>query len=128
MIYSVSHLAILAEVEHLYAEYCQTLDDGQIGDWPRFFAKDGEYRLTTRENIASESPLCLVLCEGQRMLQDRAVALERTVFHRQRAQRRILSGIRLKTFEGLDGAGLQTCASFALYESVGDEPTALLAS
>lgn len=128
MIYSASQLEILAEVEDLYADYCQSLDDGEIKNWPNFFAKDGEYRVTTRENIQSETPLCLVWCEGQRMLQDRAAALERTVFHRQRAQRRILSGIRLKTFAGLDGPGLQAGASFVLYESVGDEPTALLAS
>lgn len=128
MSYSASHLAILAEVEHLYADYCQVLDDGDIGDWPGFFAKDGEYRITTRENLESETPLCLVWCEGQRMLQDRAAALQRTVFYRQRAQRRIVSGIRLKAFEGLEGAGLQSGASFVLYETVGDEPAALLAS
>lgn len=60
------------------------------------------------------------------MLRDRAAAIEKTVVYRRRFQRRMLSGIRLKTFDGLNSNGIEACASFAIFESVGDAPSQLL--
>lgn len=117
--------ALAADVELLYTEYCEALDDGDIGRWPGFFTEQGHYRITTRENLERGLPLCFVLCEGGGMLRDRAAALGRTVFHRPRAQRRMVSGVRLKSFD--EGAGIEARATFALYESVGDAPSQLLA-
>lgn len=120
---------LAADVELLYADYCDTLDVGAIARWPNFFTEDSLYRLTTRENLERGGwPLCFVLCEGHAMLRDRAVALESMLFYRPRQQRRIVSGIRLSTFEGLEGDGVECSASFLVCESVGDEPTRLLAS
>jgi len=121
------HRELAADVELLYTNYCEALDDADTDRWPSFFAQESRYRITTRENLDSGMPLCFVLCEGQAMLRDRAAALKRTVFHRPRFQRRIISGLRLKTFDGLDESGIETCASFVVYESVGDEPSSLLA-
>jgi 3-phenylpropionate/cinnamic acid dioxygenase small subunit len=118
---------LAADVELLYTDYCESLDDADTDRWPGFFTQECSYRITTRENVDRGLPLCFVLCEGQAMLRDRAAALQRTVFHRRRFQRRIVSGLRLKTFEGLDRDGIEACASFVVYESVGDEPSRLLA-
>jgi len=60
------------EVEHLYAHYCATLDDGRIDFWPDFFVEDGQYRLTTRDNHERSMPLSLILCRGQAMIRDRS--------------------------------------------------------
>lgn len=118
---------LAAEVEALYTDYCEALDDADIARWPGFFASGCSYRITTREHMDRDLPLCLVLCEGHAMLRDRAAALERSVFHRPRVQRRLIGGVRLKTFEGLDADGVEAAASFFLYESVGDAPSQLLA-
>jgi 3-phenylpropionate/cinnamic acid dioxygenase small subunit len=122
------HRALLADVELLYTMYAEALDDGDIARWPGFFADDLPlYRITTRENVERGMELCFVLCEGQAMLRDRAVALQKTVMHRKRIQRRIMSGVRLLSFEGLDEAGVKARATFALFEAIGDEPSQLIA-
>lgn len=118
---------LAADVGLLYARYNEALDDAAIERWPAFFTSDGQYRLTTRENHERGLPLCFVLCEGQGMLRDRAEALRSAVFYRARVQRRLLSGLRLSGVESIDGRGAEARVSFVVYESVGDEPTRLLA-
>lgn len=117
---------VAADVELLYTKYCEALDDGKIEHWPSFFADKCLYRITTKENLERGMPLCFVLCDGQAMLRDRAVSLQKTVVYRRRSQRRMMSGLRLKTFDGLDGDGIETCVSFVIFESMGDDPTRLL--
>jgi 3-phenylpropionate/cinnamic acid dioxygenase small subunit len=123
-------LELRADVEALYATYAEALDDGDLGRWPSFFAADRPlYRITTRENLERGMELCFVLCEGQAMLRDRAVALLKTAMYRRRVQRRMLSGIRLLTQDDEPGGkGLEARANFALFEAMGDEPSKLLAS
>jgi 3-phenylpropionate/cinnamic acid dioxygenase small subunit len=120
------HQELLADVALLYATYAEALDDGDIARWPGFFADDCLYRITTRENLEQGMELCFVLCEGQAMLRDRAMALLKTVMHRRRFQRRIMSGVRLLTFDGLDGEGVKARATFAVFEAMGDDPSKLL--
>ena len=122
------HRELVADIELLYTLYAEALDDGDIARWPAFFANDLPlYRITTRENVERGMELCFVLCEGQAMLRDRAVALQKTVMHRRRIQRRIVSGIRVVSFDGLDADGIEARATFALFEAIGDEPSRLLA-
>jgi 3-phenylpropionate/cinnamic acid dioxygenase small subunit len=118
---------LIADVESLYTTYAEALDDGDVARWPSFFADDRPlYRITTRENLEQGMELCFVLCEGQAMLRDRATALLKTVMHRRRFQRRIVSGVRLLTFDGLDGRGVEARATFAIFEALGDDPSKLL--
>lgn len=122
------HRELAADVELLYTLYAEALDDGDIARWPSFFADEAPlYRITTRENVERGMELCFVLCEGQAMLRDRAIALQKTVMHRRRIQRRIMSGVRLLSFDGLDGEGVKARATFAVFEAMGDDPSKLLA-
>lgn len=122
-----AHRELAADVALLYTMYAEALDDGDIARWPSFFVDDRPlYRITTRENVERGMELCFVLCEGQAMFRDRAVALERTVMHRRRNQRRIISGARLLSPEGVEGEGVKARATFALFEAIGDEPSTLL--
>jgi 3-phenylpropionate/cinnamic acid dioxygenase small subunit len=122
------HRALAADVALLYTMYAEALDDGEVAQWPSFFADDLPlYRITTRENVERGMELCFVLCEGQAMLRDRALALQKTVLHRRRIQRRIISGVRLLSFDGLDRGGIKTRAAFALFEAIGDDPSQLIA-
>jgi len=122
------HREIAADIALLYTLYAEALDDGDLARWPSFFADDGPlYRITTRENVDRGMELCFVLCDGHAMLRDRAVALQRTVMHRRRIQRRILSGLHVLSFDGLDADGVKARATFALFEAIGDEPSGLIA-
>ena len=122
------HRELLADVELLYTMYAEALDDGDVGRWPSFFADDNPlYRITTRDNLEQGLELCLALCEGQAMLRDRSIALQKTVMYRRRFQRRIMSGVRLLSFDGLEGSGIEARATFALFEAIGDDPSELIA-
>lgn len=121
------HRELVADIELLYTMYAEALDDGDVTRWPGFFADDLPlYRITTRDNLERGMELCFVLCEGQAMLRDRAVALQKTVMHRRRLQRRIISGVRLLSSDGPDGDGVKVRATFALFEALGDEPSKLI--
>jgi 3-phenylpropionate/cinnamic acid dioxygenase small subunit len=120
--------ALLADVELLYTLYAEALDDGELARWSSFFADDdARYRITTRDNIEQGMELCLAVCDGQSMLRDRATALQKTVMHRRRFQRRIMSGVRLLSSDDVDGKGIEVRATFAVYEAMGDDPSRLLA-
>ena len=56
--------------------YCHTLDDGSVEDWSAFFEDDAVYQVTTRENVAANRPIGIVLCEGRGMMDDRIRALK----------------------------------------------------
>jgi anthranilate 1,2-dioxygenase small subunit len=57
------------------AAYAHAIDDGELERWPGFFAEDGVYRITTRENHAAGLPMGIMLCEGRGMMADRVLAL-----------------------------------------------------
>ena len=84
---------------HFYEGY---RDDGQLG-WP----------------------VALLSCESRGMIVDRTTALGKTLYHLPRAQRRIVSGLRVAD---LDGGGTQVRSSFAVFETLVGECTTVLAS
>lgn len=65
-----------ADVAAFLNRYAAALDDGRVDDWPDFFADDGVYQITTRENEAANYPIGIVYCEGRGMLLDRIKALK----------------------------------------------------
>ncbi len=124
----IEHRTLVTDIELLYTMYAEALDDGDIARWPSFFADDAPlYRITTRDNLERGMELCLVICDGQSMLRDRSTALQKTVMYRHRFQRRMMSGIRLLSSDGLDRDSIKVRATFALFEAIGDEPSKLLA-
>jgi 3-phenylpropionate/cinnamic acid dioxygenase small subunit len=123
----IEHRALVTDIELLYTLYAEALDDGEIARWPSFFTSDALYRITTRDNLDRGMELCLVICDGQAMLRDRATALQKTVMYRHRYQRRMMSGIRVLPAEGLAPGNIKVRSSFALFEALGDEPSKLIA-
>ena len=113
------------EVETLYTLYCAALDDGEIERWPSFFTETSSYVVTTKENVERGWPVALLSCESRGMIVDRTTALGKTLYHLPRAQRRIVSGLRVAD---LDGGGTQVRSSFAVFETLVGECTTVLAS
>lgn len=63
-------------VEDFLNDYCHQLDDNNVDGWASFFASNGVYQVTTRENEEAGYPLGIILCEGRGMMEDRIKALK----------------------------------------------------
>lgn len=109
----------------LHAEYAAALDDGEFARWPSFFTEDCSYSITTKENVQRGWDLCLLSCESRGALIDRVSAIEKTMFYLPRAQRRIVSGIRVL---GATPTEIRTSSSFAVFEALLTKPTTLFAT
>lgn len=108
------------EIEDLYADYVECLDEDELERWPELFTDECLYKIIPRENFERGLPLALMLCESKGMLQDRVEALRRTSVHAPRALRHLLSNIRIKAQE----AGvIRVQANYAVLQTLNDEPT-----
>ncbi|KNY10570.1 dioxygenase [Achromobacter piechaudii] len=116
-------IALRQEIEEFHAEYCATLDAGQIEAWPDFFTEDGLYRVTARENAELGLPVGLVYAEGRAMMHDRAVAISRTQMFAPRYMLHLVSNTRVIS-ESPDG-DIQAQAAFMLMQTLVEGPTTL---
>jgi 3-phenylpropionate/cinnamic acid dioxygenase small subunit len=73
--------ALLARVDALLAAYCEALDARDMRGWLACFASDGQYELTTRENVALELPVGLMLDDCPERLRDRVKYVEEVWNH-----------------------------------------------
>ena len=109
-----------AGIETLFADYTGCLNDGRFEEWPDFFTETCLYKIVSRENFERGLPLAQVLCESRGYLQDRVVSIRKTSVYAPRRIRRLTTDIRIV---GWVGEALETRASFAVFESLTDEPT-----
>ena len=65
------------EIEEFHADYCWTLDCGDVERWPEYFTDDAVYRITARENADAGLPVGLVYADSKAMIRDRARQRER---------------------------------------------------
>jgi anthranilate 1,2-dioxygenase small subunit len=108
------------EIDDLYAEYVECLDDGDLEHWPELFMDDCLYKVIPRENFERGLPLALILCESKGMLQDRVEALRRASVYAPRALRHLVSNIRI---QGQDTDGIRVQANYAVLQTRNDEAT-----
>ena len=111
-----------AEIEEFNAEYCAALDENRIADWPAFFTEDAVYRITARENADADLPVGLVYCEGQGMLRDRALAIEKTSMFAPRYLLHQVSNIRILA---IAGETVTAQANYLVLQTLVDEKTTL---
>ena len=108
------------EVEDLYADYVECLDEGELERWPEFFTNECLYKVIPRDNFERGLPLALMLCESKGMCQDRIEALRRASVYAPRTLRHLVSNIHIKA-RGADGIRVQ--ANYAVLQTLNDEPT-----
>jgi 3-phenylpropionate/cinnamic acid dioxygenase small subunit len=111
-----------ARLADLYCAYSDALDDGELERWPDFFTENCVYKVIPRENFERELPIALIYCESRDMLADRVVALRETALYVPRLVRHLTGNIRLRAIEP---QGLRLTASFALFQSMVDQPSEL---
>lgn len=108
------------EVEELYYEYVECLDDDEIERWPEFFTDDCVYKIIPKENFDRQLPLATMLCESKGYLKDRVVAIRQTSMFGPRTMRHLVSNIRVK---GEESGVIRVQANYAVFETVIDEHT-----
>lgn len=113
-----------AELEALYADYAEALNDERFEDWLAFFTEKSFYQITSRENFERNLPVALWRCESKGMIMDRVVAIRQTAYYGPRSIRRMVSGIRaLGWGQGETSGVLKASASYLAVETLPDELT-----
>ena len=113
-----------AEMQALYGDYAEALNDEVFEAWPDFFTEQAFYQITSRENHERRLPLALWRCESKGMLRDRVVAIRQTAYYGPRSIRRMVSGVRaLGWGQGEKRGVLQASASYLAVETLPDELT-----
>ncbi len=114
--------ALREEITSFNAEYCAVLDRGDLEAWPSFFTEDALYRITGRENADLGMPVGLVYCEGQAMMEDRAVAIARTQMFAPRYTMHLLGTARV---EAESDTGIVAQTPFLLVQTLVEGPSTL---
>ena len=115
---------LLAEIEALYADYAERLDDGPLESWPALFTEECLYLLIPRDNFDRGLPLATMRCESRAGLEDRVRAVREIVFHEPRYLRHHITNPRGAV--AVDGS-IEVRANFTLIEVLPDQlPRVLL--
>jgi 3-phenylpropionate/cinnamic acid dioxygenase small subunit len=117
-------LSLLFEVQALYTECCNALDEQEFERFLGCFASECSYSIHAKENIDRNWPIAFVSCPSRGALIDRVTAIQKSSFIIPRVQRRIVSGIRVAS----SGSPLRTQASFAVFETFEGEATTFYAA
>lgn len=106
-----------AEIEALYADYVERLDDGPLAQWPALFTDDCTYLLQPRDNFERGLPLAIIRCESRAGLEDRVRAVQETIMFEPRSLRHHVTNMRGERRE--DGA-IDARANFTVIEVLPD--------
>lgn len=96
----LERLALMLDLQRLYADYCACIDQARYQDWPDFFTEDCLYQVIPRENFDRGLPLATLSFESRGMLKDRVFGITQTLFHAPYYQRHIVSGVRIEEVDG----------------------------
>ena len=104
-------------VEDFLLDCAWAIDEDDLEAWPGFFAGDGRYRITTRDNEERNLPVGIMLCEGRGMMEDRVLALRTANIFEPHRYRHILGQPRLREAgEGL----IRSDSSFIVMRTMQD--------
>lgn len=108
-----------SQIDDLYAEYVDVLDNGEIERWPDLFTDACTYKIISRENVERSLPVALMWCDGKAMLTDRVHAYAKLVTYTPRSLRHVVSSLRVRA----DGDVYRVGANYAVFETRIDEPS-----
>jgi anthranilate 1,2-dioxygenase small subunit len=108
------------EIEEMYYDYVECIDDGELERWPEFFTEECLYKIIPRENYERNLPLATMLCESKGMLKDRVVAIQQTSMYAPRALRHLISNIRVK---GQENDAIRVQANYVVLQTLIDDET-----
>jgi len=104
-----------ARIERLHADYCASLDEDRLEDWPQLFTADGVYRMVSRENHAQGYPIPLLFLDGRDMMIDRIQSLRTANIYQPHRYRHATSGLRILATHA---DHIETSASFIVVQTL----------
>lgn len=110
------------EIEEFHAEYCWTLDCGDVERWPEYFTEDAVYRITARENADAGLPVGLVYADSKAMIRDRAFALKHTQMYAPRTLQHLVTNVRVLQVKG---DAFKAQSNYLLLQTLVDGPTTI---
>lgn len=110
------------EIEEFHAEYCWTLDCGDVERWADYFTDDAVYRITARENADANLPVGLVYADSRAMIRDRAFALKHTQMYAPRTLQHFVSNVRVLQAQGGE---IKAQSNYLLLQTLVDGPTTI---
>jgi 3-phenylpropionate/cinnamic acid dioxygenase small subunit len=93
---------LAAEIEALFYDYAEAIDEDRVEEWPEFFIEDGVYKIVSRENFDRGLPLATMLCESKGMMKDRVNAIRNLSMFAPRYLRHLIANVRVKS-ESVEG-------------------------
>jgi salicylate 5-hydroxylase small subunit len=112
--------ALRDEIDALYADYADALDDNRLERWPDFFVEDCLYKVVPRENWDRGLPIALMLCESRGMLRDRVTAVRNTAVYAPRTFRHLIGQFRIKAETP---ERLRVSANYVVFQTLVDDLT-----
>jgi len=113
------------EIEEFHADYCWTLDCGDVESWPDYFTDDAVYRVTARENADAGLPVGLVYADSKAMIRDRAFALKHTQMYAPRSLQHFVTNVRVLEAKGGADGTVKAQANYLLLQTLVDGPTTI---
>jgi 3-phenylpropionate/cinnamic acid dioxygenase small subunit len=110
------------EIEEFHADYCWTLDCGDVERWPEYFTDDAVYRITARENADAGLPVGLVYADSKAMIRDRAFALKHTQMYAPRTLQHLVTNVRVLQ---VTGEAIKAQSNYLLLQTLVDGPTTI---
>ena len=111
-----------SEIADLVNAYALAIDDGELKNWPGFFASDCLYKIIAKENFDSGLPLGLLLCDSQGMLQDRMEAFSKLNVFGPRSWRHLLGAVHVTGSE----QEITARTNFVIFETLAGKDTHIL--
>jgi anthranilate 1,2-dioxygenase small subunit len=84
------------EIEDLYSDYGQLLDDDKLETWLELFTEDAVYEVVPRENHILGLPVGLMRCDNLNMLRDRVNSLRNANEYNIHSARRLIGRPRIR--------------------------------
>lgn len=109
-------------IEEFHAEYCWTLDCGDVERWPEYFTDDAVYRITARENADAGLPVGLVYADSKAMIRDRAFAIKHTQMYAPRTLQHFVTSVRVLLVRGDE---IKAQSNYMLLQTLVDGPTTI---
>jgi 3-phenylpropionate/cinnamic acid dioxygenase small subunit len=109
-------------IEEFHADYCWTLDCGDVERWPEYFTDDAVYRITARENADAGLPVGLVYADSKAMIRDRAFAIKHTQMYAPRTMQHLVTNVRVLEVKGDE---VKAQSNYLLLQTLVDGPTTI---
>jgi salicylate 5-hydroxylase small subunit len=107
-----------------YQRYADTLDHGDLNDWPEFFTDECLYRVQPRENFDKNLPLATLFFESKGMLKDRVYCIRETLYFEPYYQRHVVGApVVDAVLSGANGVTVQAHANYAVFRTKPDQTT-----